>query len=57
MGGPRCCKRDTFLALQTAQAFLKANLGVTLEMISPIRCDFSPLNKECLKSDCMFFAG
>jgi hypothetical protein len=56
-GGPRCCKRDTFLALQTAQAFLQKQLGLTMEMQAPIHCTFSPLNKECLKTDCPFYAG
>jgi hypothetical protein len=57
VGGPRCCKRDTFLALQSAQAFLKERLDVALEVTAPIRCDFSPLNRECLKEACPFFAG
>jgi hypothetical protein len=55
-GGPRCCKRDTFLSLQSAQAFLQHRFGSRLEMTSPIHCDFNSLNKECLKSDCPFFA-
>ena len=56
-GGPRCCKRDTFLALQTAQAFLQRNWEVTLEMPETLRCGFSHLNKECLHEACPFFAG
>ncbi len=54
-GGPRCCKRDTFLALQSAQSFLENNFDLTLEMPAAVRCDFSPLNKECLKADCPFY--
>jgi hypothetical protein len=56
-GGPRCCKRDTFLALQTAQTFMREQFEVALEIDDPIRCGFSPLNKECLKGDCPFFSG
>lgn len=56
-GGPRCCKRDTFLALQTAHGFAQRELGISLELTSPIRCEFSPMNKECLKGECPFFAG
>ena len=55
-GGPRCCKRDTFLALQSAQAFLQKALGQTLEMSAPVLCEFSAFNKECLRTDCPFFA-
>ena len=54
-GGPRCCKRDTFLALQTAQAFLRSELGAEMVIQSPIRCTFSALNKECLRSECPFY--
>jgi hypothetical protein len=56
-GGPRCCKRDTYLALQTAQAFLCHQLDAELEMTAPIRCDFSHLNKECLLMECPFYPG
>lgn len=56
-GGPRCCKRDTFLALQTAQAFLQNHFKIALEMPAAVRCDFSLHNKECLKQACPFFAG
>lgn len=55
-GGPRCCKRDTFLALQSAQAFFGNQFGQTLEMSSPVRCEFHPLNKQCLRTGCPFFA-
>lgn len=53
-GGPRCCKRDTFLALQSAGAFLRRELGVDLRMSEEIICGFSDLNAECLLSECPF---
>jgi hypothetical protein len=56
-GGPRCCKRDSFLAITTAVGFLKKELGVTLPLEEPVGCDFSNLNKECLKEDCPYFEG
>lgn len=55
-GGPRCCKRDTFLALQSAQAFLHNQFGQSLELSAPIQCEFQAFNKECLQVDCPFFA-
>lgn len=55
-GGPRCCKRDTFLALQSAQAFLQHWFGQSLEMAAAIHCEFHQFNKECLRTDCPFFA-
>jgi hypothetical protein len=56
-GGPRCCKRDTFLALQSAQAFMQTHFGESFEMSSPIRCEFSVFIKECLKGNCPFYSG
>jgi hypothetical protein len=54
-GGPRCCKRDTFLALLTAADFARTELGVTLPIAQPVRCTFSAMNKQCLTTDCPFF--
>lgn len=54
-GGPRCCKRDTYLALQSAKAFLQKNFAVEIAMREPIRCQFHNMNRECLKRECPFF--
>jgi hypothetical protein len=54
-GGPRCCKRSTYLALIEAVDFLKENLGVTLKVKKGLECEFSDLNKECLKENCSFY--
>jgi len=48
-GGPRCCKRDTFLAIDTVVKHFKWQTKKTLY------CDFSHLNKECLKKACLFY--
>ncbi|MDD1647036.1 MAG: DUF5714 domain-containing protein [Methanomicrobiales archaeon] len=53
-GGPRCCKRNTFLALQEAVAFAREELGTVMESPGEIRCTFSPLNRECRKEECPF---
>ncbi len=54
-GGPRCCKRNTYLALIEAVNFLKENLGVTLKVKKNLECEFYDLNKECLKENCSFY--
>jgi hypothetical protein len=54
-GGPRCCKRDGFLAIKTAVPFIAENLGVQMELTEKIECCFSERNKECLKKQCPFF--
>lgn len=54
-GGPRCCKRNTYLALLSATSFIKKYFGVAIPIRRPIVCEFSSLNKECKKSECTFY--
>lgn len=55
-GGPRCCKRNSFLAIQEAASFVKGQFGVELPYdSSALECRFHPLNKECLQEGCRFF--
>jgi hypothetical protein len=56
-GGPRCCKRDTFLALVRAKEFMREQLGVSLPTEGHPRCEFNAMNRECLGQSCPFFAG
>ncbi len=53
IGGPRCCKRDSFLSILSAIEFVKDNLNVNMET-SDIVCEFSPLNNQCIKERCPF---
>lgn len=54
-GGPRCCKRDCFTALETAIDFTKEYLDVELEKMKNLKCEFNNLNKECLDNRCKFY--
>ena len=54
-GGPRCCKRDTYIAIEEAIAFVEENLKVKIETAGPVKCTFSNLNRECLQSGCDYF--
>jgi len=54
-GGPRCCKRNTFLALQSGIAFIAEKFGVILPTGNAIICEFTDLNKECIKQRCPFY--
>ena len=56
-GGPRCCKRNTLLAIKKAIAFVKDNLGIEIKTKSDVKCVFSSLNRECIKELCPFFRG
>ena len=52
-GGPRCCKRDSYLALQEAVAFTAEALGIQMEL-KPITCTRSAMNNQCLGKNCPF---
>jgi hypothetical protein len=54
-GGPRCCKRVTFLSLQEAGVFLSQRMGVAIDVPGEIHCEFSQRNEQCLKEDCPFY--
>lgn len=56
-GGPRCCKRCTFLAILEACQVIDECLGVTLKVEHNIRCSHSDRNKECRTEACPFFPG
>ena len=55
-GGPRCCKRDSFTAIETAIDFTKEYLNIELDKITNLQCDFYHLNKECLNRKCKFYS-
>mgnify|MGYP001863936823 FL=1 len=54
-GGPRCCKRDSFLAVQAAAEVLKEEMNICLEMPEEIFCAFSRENPQCLRRACPFY--
>jgi hypothetical protein len=55
LGGPRCCKRDTFMALKTAGKFLQKNYNLRMDIPDTITCDFNQFNHECKEEDCPFY--
>ncbi len=56
-GGPRCCKRDTFLAICAAVEFARRELHVEMTAEESVVCEFSALNRECTKNACPFHEG
>ena len=54
LGGPRCCKRDTFMALKTAKRFVRQKFEMTLDVPETIACEFNEFNRECLEEKCPF---
>ena len=54
IGGPRCCKRDSYLAIIKAAEFTKAHLGIEME-IESITCLHSAQNNQCIGKHCPFY--
>jgi hypothetical protein len=54
-GGPRCCKRNSFLAIQEATKFVQEHFKVSLPTSNDIKCEFNNMNKECIKEKCSFY--
>lgn len=54
-GGPRCCKRDTFIAIRKACEFLDELLQIKLPCDSRIICRYFSLNRECTREECIFY--
>lgn len=56
-GGPRCCKRDSFIAIREAVDQLSEAPGIRLVVREDIYCGYSEQNKECLTLNCDFYNG
>ena len=56
VGGPRCCKRDSWLAVQAAVDFVREHLGVEMQHSVPV-CSYSARNSQCIGKRCPFSAA
>ena len=53
IGGPRCCKRNSYLSILAAVDFVKEHFGV--EMDKPgVVCVYSSQNNQCIGKRCPF---
>lgn len=55
--GPRCCKRNGFLAFEEAVKIIRERLGIELSKPEEIRCHYFENNKECKKEKCPYYPG
>ena len=53
IGGPRCCKRDSYLSILEAVDFVKEYFGVEMEK-PEIVCTHSAKNNQCIGNRCPF---
>lgn len=56
IGGPRCCKRDSYLAILEAACFTEEKLGVHME-VGEVHCSRSCMNNQCIQERCPFHVG
>lgn len=54
IGGPRCCKRDSYLSILAATQFVKEKFDVEMET-EDIYCIHSGDNNQCIGMRCPFF--
>lgn len=52
-GGPRCCKRDSYLSILTTVDFVRENLGVAMGK-PVVKCSRSEMNEQCIGKKCPF---
>lgn len=55
IGGPRCCKRDSYLSILAAADFVKERFGIEMEKTVPV-CSRSGMNNQCIGKHCPFSA-
>ncbi len=55
IGGPRCCKRDSFAAIAAAIEFAREELGVAMENNGAV-CRYSKGNAQCIGKRCPYSA-
>ena len=53
IGGPRCCKRNAFLALKIAVKFIKEKYNIKMDL-GNITCEFTSKNQQCIGLKCPF---
>lgn len=54
IGGPRCCKRNSYTAILEAVLVVKDNLGIEIEVVQPL-CRHMQKNNQCLEMRCPYY--
>ena len=55
-GGPRCCKRNSYLAILAAIDFVAKHLNIRMERTLAV-CTRSKQNNQCIGKRCPFYGG
>lgn len=57
LGGPRCCKRNSYTAILAAAQYTREILGIELPLPDKVHCSYFPENRECKGMSCPYFPG
>ena len=55
LGGPRCCKRNSFTAALTGATYVLENFNVKMDIPDQVACRFFKNNRQCLEKRCPYF--
>ncbi|MBO7388624.1 MAG: SAM-dependent methyltransferase, partial [Methanomicrobium sp.] len=55
-GGPRCCKRDSYLSILAAIDLVREHFGISMKKKMPV-CTHSAMNNQCIGCRCPFFVS
>ena len=55
IGGPRCCKRNSFIALKVGARIASEKFGSEMDIPEDPVCQMSEQNNECIRERCPFY--
>lgn len=55
IGGPRCCKRNAYVALEEEIKFMDQFYNIKFDKSEVEKCSFVKRNKECIYKRCPYF--
>lgn len=55
VGGPRCCKRTSFISILETADYVAETTGVKMDVPAHVTCSFMAGNAQCLRRTCPFF--
>lgn len=56
-GHPRCCKRASRIAIESAVAFLRDRMNMRLDTAKTTACRYTSRNKQCPKEECHYYSA
>ena len=56
LGGPRCCKRTSRIAIEAAAQLTREHTGVEMP-VENTPCSYCETNRECIRAGCLYYEG